>query len=92
MAKRISIRDAYIGDTLVLANGHEATVVRESGSPLWSPGCRDSVRAIYHHPTDDGWNRAEGDWDADGTKQSAGAWPEGADAVCVITRSMPERG
>jgi hypothetical protein len=80
----ISIRNAAVGDTLVLENGYQATVTRESGSPLWSPGCADSVRARYHHPTDDGWNGHEGDWDADGAKQSAGAWPAGADVVMII--------
>jgi hypothetical protein len=66
-----------------------ATVTREAGSPLWSPGSRDTVRARYHHPTDSGWDGKEGDWGVDGAKQVAGAWPEGADVIAITLPRAP---
>lgn len=79
----MDIRKAKPGDLLILRNGHYATITRESGSTLWSPGCADSVRAVYHHPTDGGWDGATSDWDPDGAKQCPGQWPEGADVIAV---------
>jgi hypothetical protein len=82
------------GDILHLANGHTATVRyihrdRDGGQPKW-------VRAIYHHPTDAGWNRALGDWQLDGTKDCQGTWPwdsmvirvEPAKAQAVVSRTI----
>jgi hypothetical protein len=86
VAKRINLATARVGDVLVLKNGHAATVTREAKSPLWSPDSRGSVRAVYHHPTDEGWDGHEGDWDADGTKHSKGSWPEGSDVFHVVPR------
>jgi hypothetical protein len=87
MAKSIDLSAVAVGDVLVLNNGCYAVVTREPGSPLWEPGSRGSVRAVYHHPTDDGWDGSSGEWNADGAKQSPGAWPEGSDVFQVITRT-----